>query len=94
MDVADVLVTCLVMDAILRKAKARGGELPNLPMVFDSLPILSLSLCLSLPSSFSLFLSSPLSPYQYKSTNTDTPLALSLSHSFVPASFPLPLHCG
>jgi hypothetical protein len=48
MDVADVLVTCLVMDAILRKAKARGGDLPNLPMVFDSLPILSLSLSLSL----------------------------------------------
>jgi hypothetical protein len=71
MDVADVLVTCLVMDAILRKAKARGGDLPNLPMVFDSLPILSLSLSLSLspPLLFlplSLLSSLPLPVQKYK----------------------------
>jgi len=37
MDVADALVTCLVMDEILAKAKARGGALPNLPLVKDQL---------------------------------------------------------
>merc|ERR1712216_52360 len=39
MDVADALVTCLVMDQILAKAKARGGELPNLPRVKEQLTI-------------------------------------------------------
>ena len=39
MDIADTVVTCLVMDEILAKAKARGGDLPNLPQVKSQLTI-------------------------------------------------------
>ena len=39
LDVADTVVTCLVMEEILAKAMARGGELPNLPRVKDQLTI-------------------------------------------------------
>ena len=39
MDVADTVVTCLVMDQILAKAMARGGEVPNLPQVKSQLTV-------------------------------------------------------